>query len=91
MYPTEEELKKIEEWPYNNFEELMEYVKERWEFADAGYWRQEGNTYYLSTGGWSGNEDIIHALQKNVMFWAMCWYESKRGGHYKFVLPKNIK
>jgi hypothetical protein len=88
MYPTEEELKSIAEWNYNNFDELMEYIRELWEFADQGYWKQDGSTYFLSTGGWSGNEDIIHALHENLMFWSLCWHESKRGGHYKFILPE---
>lgn len=90
MYPTEEELRIISEWSYYDFKGLMDYVKERWEYADDGYWKQDGNRYYLSTAGWSGNEDIIQALKKNFMFWNMCWYSSKRGGHYEFELP-NLK
>ena len=91
MYPTEEELQTIAEWPYTDLKGLMDYVRERWEYADVGYWKQEENTYYISTAGWSGNEEIIQALRKNHMFWTLCWYRSERGGHYKFVLPKNIK
>lgn len=86
MYPTEEELRKISEWDFHDLENLMEYVKSKWMFADS-YWHQEGKTYYLSTAGWSGNEDLIQALRENTMFWTMCWYSSRRGGHYEFKLP----
>lgn len=87
MYPTDEELNFIRLWDdYKNYDKLMEYIKNLWQYADCGYWKQKDNEYYLSTAGWSGNEDIINALKENCMFWSFCWYESKRGGHYKFVL-----
>lgn len=82
-YPEEHELEKIRNWPHNDFEGLMDYVQELWWNAEWGF-RQKGKKYYLSTGGWSGNEDIISAMNENLMFWSMCWQESKRGGHYIF-------
>ena len=90
-YPDEEELKKIAEWDYRDFEGLMEYVKERWKYADCGYWKKGRKYYHISTGGWSGNESIIGALMKNTMFWMCCWYSSKRGGHYRFEIRKAKK
>ena len=91
-YPTEVELKKIENWPYNDdFEPLMEYVRERWDYANDGFWRQNGDKYYISTAGWSGNETIIGALQANLMFWGSCWQKSERGGHYVFLLCSSSK
>jgi hypothetical protein len=50
-------------------------------------WGQEGRTYHVSTGGWSGNEEILSAMQDNLIFWMVCWQEHKRGGHYVFELP----
>ena len=41
-------------------------------------------TLYISTGGWSGNEDLIGAMQNNAMLWIMTWVSSRRGGHYTF-------
>lgn len=83
MYPTDEQLEVIKKWNISDLHGLMEYIREIWEFADWG-WKQDGGTYYISTGGWSGNEDIIEAMQSNHMWWFMFWEQSKRGGHYIF-------
>jgi hypothetical protein len=89
--PEDDELEKIEKWFHADMAGMMEYIKERWKYADDGYWRRRSRTYWVSTGGWSGNESIIGAMRRNMMFWAMCWCQSNRGGHYKFVLPKEKK
>jgi len=83
-YPEKRELKKIQNWDYNDFLGLMEYIEERWKHADYGYFRRGRKYFYLSTAGWSGNEDIVSALMKNTMFWSVYWISSKRGGHYVF-------
>ena len=84
-YPTEDELKEITEWPHSDIEGLMNFIKSIWKYADCGYWKRTGKKYHISTGGWSGNEEIIGAMQKNKQFfWTMCWYQSRRGGHYIF-------
>ena len=44
--------------------------------------------YYISTAGWSGNETIIRAMQKNIMMWQLNWVQSRRGGHYIFELKE---
>ena len=103
-YPTPEELDSITWWrsgygPTGNpsFRDLMEYIEERWKWADAGYWTwtkgadpassdstKKSIAFRISTGGWSGNEDIIQAMESNIVFWATCWVSSRRGGHYEF-------
>jgi len=45
-------------------------------------------TLQLSCGGWSGNESIMTALEKNEWFYCFYWEESRRGGHYKFEIRK---
>lgn len=79
----EQELKRITEWPADDFMGLMEYVGDLWWAAKWGF-NVENNVYTLHTGGWSGNEDIICALGSNHLFWLMCWVQSRRGGHYIF-------
>jgi len=93
-YPMDAELKKINEWPISdNYTEFFAFVKSCWHYADWG-WREEDTTdelfdrpvhrYSISTGGWSGNEDIIQAMEGNQLVWAMTWVQSRRGGHFIF-------
>ena len=94
-YPTTSELKKIEKWEISTVEKLyglLHYLKERWQYADVGYYKLTGRCVLklrLSTAGWSGNESLIGALQKNFIFWMVCWQKSERGGHYWFSI--NLK
>jgi len=92
-YPTEEFLTSIEIWRDRPYTELMDYIKPYWRYSDFGYWEEQEvenqhgrmvTEYSISTGGWSGNESIIRALQDNHIFWILCWCSSLRGGHYVF-------
>ena len=65
-YPTEEELLRVEKWPDVDAAAWLAYVKTLWHFPDWG-WREEGDRVFASTGGWSGNEDVIAAMQKNFL------------------------
>lgn len=92
-YPREEELKTIQEWDLltKPITELLEYVWELWKYDDRFVLKgKRVLRLYLSTGGWSGNESIIGALQDNFLFWSMCWEKSIRGGHYWFKIPLNL-
>ena len=89
-YPTEKELKFISNWASDSwdFMPFMEFIESIWRMADWGF-RKKGRLFWLSTGGWSGNEDILHAMRKNKnLFWIVCWQSSRRGGHYRFHVPK---
>jgi len=84
-YPSEVELQRIRDWSLEaGWRELMDYVQARWAYAEHGYWRQRGDCFELSTAGWSGNEDMIGALQQaySGVFWAVCFRAQHRGGHY---------
>lgn len=86
-YPDEQELRTIREWPEMDLPGLMEFICERWKYAEQGSFIVREGVYHLSTLGWSGNEEIIGALQQNRIFWSLCWQVARRGGHYEFILP----
>jgi hypothetical protein len=46
------------------------------------------HTFRLSTGGWSGNEDMIRAMRENFLFWHMTWQVHRAGGHYEFMVQE---
>lgn len=94
-YPTEEELKMIEEWDYKDCDGLAQFVVNLWEYDSVKYeeWENDefGDPYrmlWLATGGWSGNEDIIGALHRNRMFNMLCWQSSHRGGLHIYHIKK---
>ncbi len=94
-YPEDAELKQIAEWDYHDFEGLLEFAGSLWKYPDrfevfaADSQNDDlGTRYELSTGGWSGNESIVEALERNAMFWAVCWQQSRRGGYFVFKVPK---
>lgn len=94
-YPTDEALYKIETWndKDGHYLSLMDYVKDVWYMPEWGWQELDQKAdglveFHISTGGWSGNEDIIDALYKNSLFWTICWESMKRGGHYEFRVKK---
>lgn len=86
-YPTDETLDAIRQYPIlcaADCEDLLTLIEPIWTFknyiskdSDTGLWT-------VSTGGWSGNESIISALEENALFWTLYWIQSRRGGHYIF-------
>ena len=91
-YPAEQALERIEYWPYNDPKGWFEFIFSIWHFGAWGCkekdepheWKENTmvHRYYISTGGWSGNEDIIRAMQQNHVLWSDTWVQSRRGGHY---------
>src|SRR3990167_6114070 len=83
-YPTEEQLDTIKDFDLirRRIGELLDYIELLWKYPERFVRGQ--HTLYLSTGGWSGNEDIIGALRRNFVFWSLYWRRSERGGHYFF-------
>ena len=89
-YPTTSALRQIRRWPLRSAvdrDALVETLHELWRFREP-YFRCTTERLYLSTGGWSGNEDLIGALQEHTLFWTLCWQKSERGGHYVFDLTR---
>lgn len=101
-YPTEATLRRIRTWDVKTFADrraLIDYVGKAWHFREWGWApavrrRREYKNgllcrkYSISTGGWSGNESLIGELEKNWMFWSLCWVSNRRGGHYEFSIPE---
>lgn len=94
-YPSEEQLKRIEFWDVAaDLKGLLDFIKSLWQWDDYIKIADDYSEWQLRTGGWSGNEDIIAALEKNWMFWALYWSRSSRGGHYYFdtkIVAKDLK
>ena len=92
-YHTEKELKQIQNWDVKDAHNLVNRLRDMWQYND--YFIENWGLDHihnerpvlmleLHTGGWSGNEDIIEALQKHKLFWMMWWWKTERGGHYYF-------
>ena len=89
-YPTEETLacvaalNPVETDP----DEIIDYLFSIWNWGNTmGRYNRETGCFTISTGGWSGNESIITALEKSF-FWMFYWYRSERGGHYWFEVKR---
>lgn len=96
QYPSAEDLKKITEWPYTDgYEKLFEFIASIWSYYEIvpsevkiDSLDREYVEYKLVTCGWSGNEDIIRAMNKNIMLGMICWESSHRGGLHIYRLTK---
>lgn len=89
-YPTEEDLDRIRKWT-DTPHELMAFVKSIW-WMEYGWYETDDDgdrIYGMSTGGWSGNEEIVDALDDGMSgtFWRNYWHSTRRGGHYEFCIP----
>ena len=97
-YPTDGALELIENWTYEDPTGWLVFIRSIWHLRSWGwsesiavsesFRKQEVYRYDISTAGWSGNEDIIRAMQKNHILWHETWYSSRRGGHYVFEVEK---
>ena len=96
-YPTNSELLIIRKWDILQYDipGLIEYINCVWWAPDWGFKLSKGRDrlfhrrcikLQLHTGGWSGNEDVIVALQQNFLFWSMFWRKHTAGGHYWFEI-----
>lgn len=96
-YPTDETLERIKAWPIetnNDFGAVMDFAGRAW--AHYGIWecierwedpdwpRFPQRVYRFSTGGWSGNESIVAAIEANQMLQIFGAWSWQRGGHYEY-------
>lgn len=98
-YPTEAALQAVKTWdvPTQGLPELFAFIRDIWHFGDWGWTEYDGrdritkrdcHVYSISTGGWSGNESLMDALQDNWMAWAMSFQSMRVGGHYEFRVTR---
>lgn len=100
-YPTEQALEIVEKWHWDDAKGWFKFIEGLWAYHDfgwkekvephelqgfKGYENRMAYRYYISTAGWSGNESIIRAMQRNDWMWHLNWVQSRRGGHYIFEL-----
>ena len=85
-YPTDMTLKSIREWGRGDgsWKNLMEEISFLFDAHGRCEYSEEDKTWKISTGGWSGCEDVIDALSENIVFWMFCWKSSRVGGHFEF-------
>lgn len=82
-YPTEDTLLTLVNWDAQDWSGMMDYLHSAWQHG-YGRMKLDSGVLELATGGWSGNEDIIGALMDNLMFHALYWQSSHRGGKHIF-------
>jgi hypothetical protein len=90
-YPTDETLEHITNWKSDDYRNLMNFVQECWKYENG--FRVSDieddcygpcTQYELITGGWSGNESLICAMDANYFFRHTCWHLSERGGRHVY-------
>lgn len=99
-YPTDAALAKIKEWPYQDANGCLDFVASLWRYREQGVsdelreqeklvvYAEPGDKFLrLATIGWSGNEDLICALDENRMVTMMTWQMSTRGGLHIYERP----
>ena len=80
IYPTSGSLNLLTK---AKAEDVLEIAKDIWN-TDYGALKETEDTLVFITGGWSGNEDIITAMEQNELFWLKHFYSYTRGGNYVF-------
>jgi hypothetical protein len=97
-YPADEDLEKVETWN-GNWRECFAFIRSIWWMPEWG-WHESTEKdeftdklvtrYSISTGGWSGNESIIEAMEANRWMRWYFWQQSRRGGHYIYEVPDEL-
>ena len=99
-YPTNADLRRLREWAANDPHGWFDFARSIWWAADWG-WSQTYDgiddhtrpitVHLISTGGWSGNEAIIDAMQDHHILWSKTWYSHRIGGHYEFRVHRRAE
>ena len=93
-YPDESILRKIKRWDGKDVEIMIGWIMEAWNGTYGSLFLFEGSKkkkLTLITGGWSGNEDVMSAINKNMFFDMLFWQMSKRGGLHEYEIYEVAK
>ena len=98
-YPSEAAHIIVELWSWEDKKGWFAFIESIWHLRSWGWHESiEPHTYHkdttvqrfdISTAGWSGNESLIRAMEKNSFMWATTWVQSRRGGHYIFEIDND--
>jgi hypothetical protein len=71
-YPAEETLEIIKQWDMNpsTMKDLMAFIASAWHWDDMARETSPG-LWVFATGGWSGNESLLSALQQSKAWWIL--------------------
>ena len=88
-YPSDETIEAIEKWPVNDFVNCLKFAEKAYQ-KHYGVWKKQDGWIKIATGGWSGNESIVYALQ-NQIYWKAFWLAKTIGGAYYIRDPETHK
>jgi len=94
-YPTDETLDALRQWDLADANAALDFLQVAWTYPNLASHdlsveefavvHADASTRHLrlSTGGWSGNEDLIYAFRESLA-WRMTWRLSAIGGLHIF-------
>ena len=94
-YPTDETLRTVRTFtgsPHQLVDLLQDITRAYGVVTTMAFEDRYGRPaveVYMATGGWSGNESVIGALERSA-FWFLYWNQSARGGAFWFHVPVDL-
>ena len=94
-YPTDETLDAITNWPSNTKDEVNQvipFIASAWHYPEMAKETRPG-LWVFATGGWSGNEDLIHSLRQHRYAGLTLAWNSLHlpGGLHVYALTKDAE
>jgi hypothetical protein len=91
-YPSEENLERIHTWDFRDVRGLFDFIENDEGMRMYGSFKRttmpDGKERIrIATGGWSGNEDMMSALERNFVVYGSYWKLSARGGLEVYIIP----
>lgn len=91
-YPSKDDLYKVQHWDFKDVRGLFDFIEDSDGMQAYGSFRRtimpDGRERIrIATGGWSGNEDMMSALERNFIVYSSYWKLSARGGLEVYIIP----